>query len=59
LIYHLIAATVLGSASMCASAQTEIEPQIKDVLIAREVFLQEANKLGLTKDADFKLQPSG
>jgi len=32
----------------------EMEPQIKDVLIAREVFLQEANKKGLTKDEAFK-----
>lgn len=34
----------------------EIEKQIKDEVIAREVFIQEAQKLGLDNTADFKTQ---
>ncbi len=34
----------------------EVEEQIKQELIAREIFLQEAQKRGLEKDADFKDQ---
>lgn len=34
----------------------ELEEQIKQELIAREIFLQEAQKRGLDKDADFKDQ---
>jgi len=34
----------------------EIEKQIKEEVIAREIFLQEAAKLNLDKDPDFKVQ---
>ncbi len=34
----------------------EMEQQIKDEVIAREIFIQEAQKLGLDSSADFKTQ---